>query len=94
MAKKKTTVKQAETWPPKRQEAEAPVKPGGVIARYVPRRDEQELIGALASLSGMNQELAEQIARDKDRPDNAGELAEKYKLSEMDAESVLAVLNG
>lgn len=93
MATKKKQQPIKKDWPPMRQD-EAPVKPEQVIKRYVPKWDEQELIRELARLSGMNQELAEQIAKDNDRPDNAGELAEKYKLSEMDAEAILAVLNG
>lgn len=91
MAKKKVTEQPAKKeWPPVRWADESPEP---VIKRYLPKRDEQELITALAGLSGMSQELAEQIAKDSDRPDNAGELAKKYKLSEMDAEAVLAVLN-
>lgn len=96
MAKKATVkpAKKVNEWPPMRWRDEpVEAQPQQVIKRYLPKRDEQELITALASLSGMNQELAEQIAKDKDRPDNAGGLAEKYKLSEMDAEAVLAVLN-
>lgn len=94
MAKKKVTEQPVKKdWPPERWEAEAP-KPEKVIKRYLPKRNEQELIEALTSLSGMSQELAEQIATDSDRPDNAAELAEKYSLSEMDAEAVLEVLNG
>lgn len=92
MAKKKQQPTKKE-WPPTRRD-EAPAKPEQVIKRYVPKWDEQELTRALARLSGMNQELAEQIAKDSDRPDNAGELAEKYGLSEMDAEAILAVING
>lgn len=95
MATKKKPAKKVSEWPPMRwrdEPAEAP-KPEKVTKRYLPKRDEQELVEALASLSGMSQELAEQIAKDSDRPDNAGGLAEKYKLSEMDAEAVLEVLN-
>lgn len=93
MATKKKPAKKVNDWPPTRRD-ELPVEPEQVIKRYLPKWDEQELIRVLASLSGMNQELAEQIAKDSDRPDNAGVLAKKYKLSEMDAETVLAVLNG
>lgn len=91
MAPRKKPAKKVSEWPPVRDEA--PPKPEKVIKRYLPKRDEQELVEALAGLSGMSQELAQQIAKDGDRPDSAGELAEKYSLSEMDAEAVLAVLN-
>lgn len=95
MAKKKVTEQPAKKdWPPVRWSDDPPDKPQKMIKRYLPKWDEQELISVLATLSGMSQELAEQIAEDNDRPDNAAELAEKYKLSEMDAEAVLAVLNG
>lgn len=94
MATQKKPAKKVSEWPPVRWADEAPVKLEKVVKRYRPKRDEQELVKALAGLSGMSQELAEQIAKDSDRPDNAGELAEKYGLSEMDAEAVLAVLNG
>lgn len=76
---------------PAKKVSDWPLRPNKVIPRYVPKDD--TLVSDLAALQGLNQELAEQIAKDGDWPTEAGELATKYGLSQMDAENILKVLN-
>jgi hypothetical protein len=96
MAKKteKQSPKKASDWPPMHREIEAteePDSPSEAIMHHNLRGS--DLASELAALPGMNQTLAEKMVEDGNWSTDAGELAHKYGLMQLDAEGVLKVLN-
>lgn len=70
---------------------EEPDQPEEAIVHHRPKG--HSLADELAVMPGMNRVLAERMVEDGNWPADAGELAHKYGLAQMDAEGVLKVLN-
>jgi hypothetical protein len=87
MAKKK------ENWPPKHKAGKGPDNFPSGLPYVGPAGQTKSLFEQLMELPGLNRELAQRLVEDKSWPAEAGELARKYGLAQMDAETILKVLN-
>jgi hypothetical protein len=88
-AKKKTPKKE---WPPMHPAGSGP-EPEPASGAIMHQSPGSSLVDRLSAMPGMNRGLAERMVNDGNWPADAGELARKYGLMQLDADEIQKVLN-